>query len=392
MNTPALSLSTLSGLLIDGRRRMESEEAEWLDWLAEFYLRGGWALEGHISCVSWLMDKCGMSRPTAKDRLRIALELQQRPILAQAFAAGRVSYSKIRAITRIKGVDDEADRAFLVAADKGTATDMENLYRQYKVRAEQDTPPKPKWLDDQVGVGVTSRFGGNARLESVLPMEEAERFLAAIDAEVKRRGPVDSAVSTGDDPLSQLSWRQRRALVLCDILDAGIAHLASTTPFDVEQAVVNVICDYETLVNKAQGRAELDGGFPISGETARRLACDAGLVRIIAKGDSEVLDIGRKTREWNTAQRRAIRFRYGGRCAFPGCENRITQVHHSDPWHPGGRTDLDLGVPLCRGHHDLVHKGGWTVQFDTTGREAVFTSPKGDVVRAATGGELRWSA
>ena len=326
MNGDALSLSALSGLLVEGRRRMESEEAEWLGWLAEFYHRGGWALEGHATCVSWLMHKCGMARPTAKERLRVARELQRRPVLAAAFADGEVSYSKIRALTRIKGADDHADRAFVVAAAKGTATDMENLYREYKLRADQDTPPAPKWLDDQVGVGVTSRFAGNTRLEAVLPAEEVERFLAAIDGEVKRRGPVDSAVSTGHDPLSRMSWRQRRALVLCDLLDAGIAHLAATTPYDPEQAVVNVIVDYDLLVENTPGRAELDGGFPIRGETARQLACDAGLVRVITKGDSEVLDVGRKTRQWNTAQRRAIRFRHGGRCAFPGPANQIVRA------------------------------------------------------------------
>src|SRR5687767_2591858 len=119
MDVDVLSLPALSELLIDGRQRLDTLEAEWMAWLAAFHNRSGYALEGHATCVTWLMHKCGMSRPTAKDRLRVALELQHRPVLAEAFAKGNVSYSKIRALTRIQGADDEADRCFLQAAQVG---------------------------------------------------------------------------------------------------------------------------------------------------------------------------------------------------------------------------------------------------------------------------------
>jgi hypothetical protein len=115
----------------------------------------------------------------------------------------------------------------------------------------------------------------------------------------------------------------------------------------------------------------------LTGEAARRLACDAGIARVVTRGPSEVLDVGRRSREFTGPQRRAIMFRFGGCCAFAGCGLKILQVHHCEPWSQGGQTDLDVGVPLCRGHHDLVHEGGWTVAYDPLEGIAVFTARDG---------------
>jgi hypothetical protein len=146
------------------------------------------------------------------------------------------------------------------------------------------------------------------------------------------------------------------------------------------------------LVERVTGTAALDGGIPLSGDAARRLACDAGLVRIVTRGASEMLDVGRKTRNWTTPQRRAIRYRFGGCCAFPACGRRITQIHHCDPWKPGGLTNLDCGVPVCRYHDRLVHEGNWTVEYDPIMRAAVFTSPTERQVITPTPGALELAA
>ena len=39
----------------------------------------------------------------------------------------------------------------------------------------------------------------------------------------------------------------------------------------------------------------------------------------------------------------------------------FTNVHHIVPWKPGGRTDLDNLVLLCKHHHGVVHRNGWTM-------------------------------
>src|SRR5689334_20159638 len=100
-------ISDLGVALVEGRRRLDAGEAEWLAWLVEFDRSGLWASDGHLCCASWLVEHCGLARSTAKERLRVAWELARRPTLASAFASGEVSYSKVRAITRITNVDEE---------------------------------------------------------------------------------------------------------------------------------------------------------------------------------------------------------------------------------------------------------------------------------------------
>ena len=155
-----------------------------------------------------------------------------------------------------------------------------------------------------------------------------------------------------------------RADALVDLLEEIVARLHAETTIDTTKAEVAVILDYDTLIAKAGGTGELDGGTPLRGDGVRRLACDAGIVRIVTKGHSEILDLGTKTRQWNAAQRRAIRYRFGGRCFVPGCDRRIVELHHTNPVGEGGATDLDDALPACKGHHHLVHEGGWTASYD----------------------------
>src|SRR5437762_12046129 len=103
-STEALSVRELGALLIKNRVLVDTAEATWLNMLAAFDTRCGWAVDGHRNCVTWLTDKCGMARSTAKDRLRVAHELQRRPVLAHALGNGELSYAKVKILTRLEGL------------------------------------------------------------------------------------------------------------------------------------------------------------------------------------------------------------------------------------------------------------------------------------------------
>jgi hypothetical protein len=83
------------------------------------------------------------------------------------------------------------------------------------------------------------------------------------------------------------------------------------------QVVVHV--DLPALQGQAGGLHETENGHILDVDTVRMLACDAIITRIIFGPDSEVLDIGRKTRIWTAAQRRAIIAR-DRHCQGPGCQ------------------------------------------------------------------------
>ena len=109
------------------------------------------------------------------------------------------------------------------------------------------------------------------------------------------------------------------------------------------------------------GRCELDDGAPLTAQTARRLACDASIVRLLER-DGKPLRIGRKTRAIPPAVRRALRSRDRG-CRFPGCSaRRFIDAHHIEHWANGGATDLENLVQLCGAHHRLLHEGGYGIR------------------------------
>jgi Domain of unknown function (DUF222)/HNH endonuclease len=122
----------------------------------------------------------------------------------------------------------------------------------------------------------------------------------------------------------------------------------------------------------------------ISRETTRRLLCDAGVVPVLEDATGTPLDVGRKTRTFSPALRRALAARDGG-CRFPGCTNRrFVDGHHIVHWVDGGETSLANTLLLCSVHHKLVHEEGFTVvTVVSDGGEVRFLTPRGQEIGPA---------
>jgi hypothetical protein len=193
-------------------------------------------------------------------------------------------------------------------------------------------------------------------VEAVMPVEQLEEFLALVDS-----GSAEPQ-STG----------QRRLDGLLDVVRSGAA--SADAPLS-ERYMVHVVGDLDALAGTVGARAELLEGTPISVETLRRMTCDAPLVRHVLKGDSEPLDVGRRSSVWTTAQRRAIVVRDKGHCRFPGCWRRTADVHHIVYYGDGGETNVNNGLLLCPKHHTLVHEGGFSIEGDAN--TACFLDPRG---------------
>jgi 5-methylcytosine-specific restriction protein A len=106
--------------------------------------------------------------------------------------------------------------------------------------------------------------------------------------------------------------------------------------------------------------AHFADGTTLAGPVLDAMLCDVSVHRVITAGPSQVLDIGRLSRLWPAAIRRAAARLYQG-CGAHGCDRPIafTDLHHVLHWKQGGLTSLDNAIPLCRAHHRLVHKSGW---------------------------------
>ncbi|WP_374111646.1 DUF222 domain-containing protein [Pseudonocardia sp. ICBG1142] len=123
--TPAdeLSLPDLESELLGLAGHIAAAECRFLRLLAEFDDRGGWCGVGVRSCAHWLTWRAGMSLRTATEHLRVAHALTRLPRITAAFAAGRISYSKVRAVTRLVGTGDAILDRVTVPSPMSPATD-----------------------------------------------------------------------------------------------------------------------------------------------------------------------------------------------------------------------------------------------------------------------------
>ncbi|MGL3807289.1 DUF222 domain-containing protein [Paeniglutamicibacter sp. R2-26] len=125
-----------------------------------------------------------------------------------------------------------------------------------------------------------------------------------------------------------------------------------------------VVVDYDSLTGATEAPALTGHGDYLAAATARRLACNAGILPLVMGGNSQPLDLGRKRRFFTKGQKRAIAARDRG-CINPGCSMAVnrTEAHHVDPWSEGGRTRVNNGVLLCVGCHTAHHAGHFAIEF-----------------------------
>jgi Domain of unknown function (DUF222) len=73
----------------------------WLLLVAEFDRREGWKEWGAKSCGQWLSWRCGIAPRAAREQVRVGRRLAELPLVRDAFSRGELSYSKVRALSRI---------------------------------------------------------------------------------------------------------------------------------------------------------------------------------------------------------------------------------------------------------------------------------------------------
>ena len=338
--------------------------ARWLKLLGRLDAEHGWE-EGYKTLAHWLAWRCGMSVGTARDHVRVAQRLRDRPLVQAAFERGELSYSKVRALVRL-GTEFDEDQ-MLHYALCASASQLETIVRgtcrwvAVEEGAERQQAERSfSWSYDGEGCVV---FRGR------LPAEQGAVVIRALEAARDELGPPPKEAAEGMHwPESEhtISQEARRADAFVAVATTALAEKASSA--DIYQVVLHL--DANSLHAEgggdAPGRCHLGEGAPLSSEAIRRLTCDASIVTALER-DGNTIDLGRKTRTISPALRRALHLRYRG-CAFPGCSQRHhTDAHHIVHWADGGRTDLDNCVLLCRFHHTLIHKGLFRIRNEADG-------------------------
>ena len=380
---PTDSTASLEAQITELAGHLNAGTHRFLMLIAEFDRRKGWSDGATQSCAHWLSWKCGLDMGAAREKVRTAHALETLPRVSASMARGELSYSKVRAITRIASPDTE--ELLLSIALHGTAQHVETTVRGFRRAQQAEELSREARQQAARCVSYLHDADGSLIVKASLPAEIGALFIKALDAAVEaveahERALAKKAVSAAtngsagakvsaktsaatEDPTSgdRPSWGARRADALARIAESFLAHGAEVlSSGDRYQAIVHV--DAQTLRDGCAGRCEHEDGPALPTETARRLSCDASLVCIAEDENGEPLNVGRKTRTIAPAIRRALQSRDRG-CRFPGCSNKhYVDGHHIRHWANGGETRLSNLALLCRFHHRQVHEGGVTIQ------------------------------
>jgi len=360
---------------------------------------------GAANVASWLRTRYGLNGGQASvdaDRARL---LRFLPSTAERLVTGEVSARQadtiVAAVKSKRFTPDEAERDLLPLADGVDDTTFRARVRTAEARKDADDIARDQRVAFQRrGLKLTRHRDGMLGISGKLHPTAGALIEAGL-ASTMTADPAD----TPDE--SRRTADQRRADALVDLVDAALRHGAPPSSGGITPQV-HVHVDYDDVADRAgrnplddpddpdhPGRTgrqqhpdgtwrtsggELDGYGPLGPEAMARLLCEATISRIVRRGPSQVLDVGRATATWPTATRRAIVAR-DRHCRFPGCDRPAAwcQAHHVVFRSNDGHTNVPNGVLLCSYHHHLVHEGGWTLTFDPATGEVTVVNPDATV-------------
>jgi len=387
------ALSDLGDEIATLAAHIHAATQRFLALIAEFDRRRGWELDGNRSCAHWLSYRTGIDLGACREKVRTALALDALPETRAAMARGELSFSAVRALSRVATPENEDD--LLALATGCTIAQLEHMVRGWKRFSRLEEVDAEEARHERRSFSIHPDDDGMYVVKGVLPAEVGALLMRAVEA---ASDALYRAHPTGVEP-SEAQRRkaaaQRRAdavgLLAERALAAGFGSAEGTddtTPISgtgAERYQVVLHVDADTLSAGGEaGRSHLEDGTRVSAEVSRRRSCDAARVTMTHAPDGSILNVGRRTRTIPPALRRALDFRDRG-CRFPGCGLRFADGHHVQHWADGGETSLGNCLLLCRHHHRLLHEGGWQVTWWGEGQPAFF-DPRG-----GTHFEGRWT-
>ncbi len=352
--------------------QLHAATARFVDMVATFDDSQDWYGVGMRSCAHWVTIATGIDLWSAREMVRVGHALRDLPLIHEAFAAGRLSFDKVRALTRVATADDET--MWLELALEASGAQLARICHAYRRAIAIDDPRRAAlqrarrrlvswWLDED----------GMLALYATLPPEEGRLVLNAIESAVARS--LASGKAAGEHPAGAVAedpceegepehpHGARRADALVRICERWLRDAAATAGSVARPPASLVVhVDVDTLTGADPGgRCHLEDGPAVSLAVARRLGCDAELVTVLEREGLPV-EVSRKRRVVTGRMRHLLQIRDKG-CRYPGCgvPAADTEGHHVVHWADGGWTELPNLVSLCRFHHHRHHEGAFRV-------------------------------
>lgn len=372
-----------------------------LDYLGEFDARGAWMGPGMHSCAQWLSWRAGMSLRTAQEHLRVARALPGLPMVREHLLAGRLSFSKVRALTRVGTPEREPELVnFALSATAaqldrlvGTMPKIDNQPDcddpEERTDRNEENQPKPiesyaswRWNEDgSLRMSMCLNPVDAAHVLAGLVRAEYERTRVDGDADLPRTEEVGGLDEGGANATEGSASAAKPHRDLWRNVPTNVAPalvMMADTVIDAvsmpEIAPGAEILVHETPEPEAAGRSEsatahLDEGPILTATQRDELRCNAS-VRSVGHDSSRyavgpqlgpIVWWGRKRRFPNPALTRTVYMR-DRFCRAPGCgRTRGLHIHHVLPWSQGGTTDPDNLILLCAHHHRMLHDDDFVI-------------------------------
>jgi hypothetical protein len=305
----------------------------------------GWISADHVSVICRALDQVrDKPQPPIRGPLEEAEDAAEAGLVREPPLSGREAVAESHLLDAALQMDPKA-----------LLRHWRRLHYKLDQQGEQEAENKQRsrrWLS------LWETWSGNYGIEGELDAESGALLKTALNSILgPRRGDDDRRPA------------QRRADALADLARFRLDH-GDLPTHGGARPHLTVLADVETLkLLPGSAAADLDWRLPVTGETARRLACDAEVTPILIGPNGDPLRVGRTRRTISPKQRRALAARDRG-CAWPGCQMppEFTDGHHLRHWIDGGGTDLEELALLCRHHHVMGHEGGHRLTRTADGR------------------------
>jgi hypothetical protein len=328
-----------------GQQLLETAVAGWVKSLAA---RGGHHELGYSTPTAFLVDQTKVTPAHARRIVAYGNAAERAPHAYQAWADGRLSTDQVKhlyaAAEAVPYEYPDAEERLVEIVESLDAVDTAKAVAYWRQTVEGPGTLDPLVQQEHRGLHLSETTGGMRRVDGWLTPTAGAALEAALDANTPPRRQDDVRTP-----------RQRRHDALENLCRDWLDN-ATTPTIGGEKPHIVLHTDLKALQGVAGGLHETENGQLLDVDTLRMIACDCSVTRIILNPESEVLDIGRKTRVWTTAQRRAITAR-DRHCQGPGChaKPRHCDIHHTEHWTTGGTTSVDKGLLLCRPCHIQEH-------------------------------------
>ncbi|MHB1138653.1 MAG: hypothetical protein ACYC2O_06815 [Microthrixaceae bacterium] len=362
---PTTPAAEVQHRLIDLGRRWSRHQHELCRLLAFYERSGHWVSSGATSCTAWAADALEVERGTVREWLRVGHAMFALADVDAAFADGLLSYSKVRALTRVAIDHPDRQSELIELAAGSTAAALPWELARWTGR-EEDPEERDRRHRRETALTVRTEPDGAVVISARVPPLEGAMVMRTIDAHVGRVGnsgptantergedaPADASSPPSVDDTPRRSLARRRAEAFTDLLGGDVAGAWVGGPAGGRRGPLG-----ELVIHLRGDGATLEDGTPIAGHVVERIAPASFLRVLIHDAERRPINASGRQRHPTLRQQRVVAERDGHACSEPKCSSRaFLDFDHDPPFAESKHTVIDELTLRCAFHHRGRHR------------------------------------